>query len=170
MGTWNDTDEPIAYLITFRTYGTWLAGDKRGSIDKYHNKFRGRRAVASGLRERVHADRLKSPSFLLNAASRTLVELAIREVCHVRGWLLIAISVRTNHVHVVVSANAASSKVLNDFKAYSTRRLRERDEWEFDHSPWVEKGSRRNLWTEVHVDGARNYVLNGQGGPLPEFD
>src|SRR6185369_556860 len=29
---WNDTDIPLAYLITFRSYGTWLHGDDRGSI------------------------------------------------------------------------------------------------------------------------------------------
>ena len=25
-----NTDEPIAYFITWTTYGTWLAGDERG--------------------------------------------------------------------------------------------------------------------------------------------
>ena len=31
---WNDTDIPLAYLISFRCYGTWLHGDERGSIDR----------------------------------------------------------------------------------------------------------------------------------------
>jgi REP element-mobilizing transposase RayT len=163
-------NEPLAYLITFRTYGTWLAGDERGSIDKYRNKFGAPRAVTSHLREKIHAERLKGPPFLLNAARRRLVGSAIEEVCNFRGWSLIASNVRTNHAHVVVSGAAASSKMLNDFKAYSTRRMREHGERKFDHSPWVDKGSRRNLWTEAHVGSARNYVLNGQGGPLPDFD
>ncbi len=170
MGKWNDTDEPIAYLITFRTYGTWLAGDQRGSIDKYHNKYEGPRAVPSDRREEIHVERLKGPPFLLNAASRNLVEEAIEEVCRYRGWSLIAMNVRTNHVHIVVSGIASSAKMLNDFKAYSTRRMRENGEWRFTHSPWVDKGSRRNLWTEEHIGHARNYVINGQGGQLPEFD
>ena len=170
MGKWNDTDEPIAYLITFRTYGTWLAGDERGSIDKYHNKYGGPRAVTSRERHEVHSARLKSPPFILNATSRKLVEDAIRDVCDFRDWPLIALSVRTNHVHAVIAAAAASGKILNDLKAYSTRKPRERKAWLFDHSPWVDKGSRRNLWTEAHVAAAVNYVLNGQGGPLPDFD
>jgi len=37
---WNDTDTPLAYLITFRAYGTWLHGDARGSIDRFHNRYR----------------------------------------------------------------------------------------------------------------------------------
>lgn len=170
MGKWNDTDEPIAYLITFRTYGTWLAGDERGLIDKYHNRYGGPRAVTSRARHEVHAMRLKSPPFILHAASRKLVEAAIRDVCEFRGWPLIALNMRTNHVHAVVTAAAASGKILNDLKAYSTRKLRERKEWLFDHSPWVDKGSRQYLWTETHVELARNYVVNGQGGELPEFD
>jgi REP element-mobilizing transposase RayT len=170
MPTWNDTDEPIAYLITFRTYGTWLAGDARGSIDKYHNHFGHPRAVISGSREAVQAERLKGDPLLLNAASRKIVTEAVNEVCKFRGWPLIALHVRTNHVHVVAAAVDRSEKMLNDVKSYSTRRLRAAGEWKFEHSPWVDKGSRRYLWTEVHVDVAKNYVLNGQGGPLPEFD
>jgi REP element-mobilizing transposase RayT len=170
MGKWNETDEPIAYLITFRTYGTWLAGDERGSIDKYHNIFGGPRAVVSIERQAIHSERLKSPPFLLNARSRALVEDAIREVSSFRGWSLAALAVRTNHVHVVGFGTAGSSRMMNDFKAYATRSLRNAGEWQYKHSPWVDKGSRRFLWTEEHVDAAVNYVVNGQGGPLPEFD
>jgi hypothetical protein len=60
--------------------------------------------------------------------------------------------------------------MLNDFKSYATRSLREGGEWKHGHSPWVDKGSRRNLWTEAHVGAAVDYVVNGQGGPLPDFD
>ena len=170
MGKWNDTDEPIAYLITFRTYGTWLQGDERGSINKYHNKFGGGRAVISPERENVHRNRLKSPPFLRNAEARKIVDESIREVSQFREWPLIALNVRTNHAHVVMSATASSAKMLGDFKARSTLRLREQDLWGFEHSPWVDKGSRRNLWSEEHVRRAVNYVVNGQGGPLPDFD
>jgi len=36
---WNDTDTPLAYFLSFRSYGTWLHGDKRGSVDRFHNKY-----------------------------------------------------------------------------------------------------------------------------------
>lgn len=170
MSKWNDTDEPIAFLITFRTYGTWLAGDERGSIDKYHNEYNGPRAVSSVARSSVHRKRLKSPPFFLKGSGRRAVESAIRQVCKYRGWCLIAIAVRTNHIHVVLSGAADSARVLNDLKSYSTRGLREAKLWLHSHSPWVDKGSRRFLWTEGHVEAASNYVIHGQGGPLPEFD
>ena len=170
MGTWNDTDEPLAYLITFRTYGTWLAGDERGSIDKFHNKYGGPHAIHSEARSSIHQTRLKSEPFLLSANSRRAIEQAFREVCEYRNWVLIALNIRTNHVHLVIAATAPSGKMLNDLKSYATRKLREIGEWEHSHSPWVDKGSRRNLWNQSHIDRAAEYVVNGQGGPLPDFD
>ena len=32
--TLNDSDTALAYFISFRSYGTWLHGDQRGSIDR----------------------------------------------------------------------------------------------------------------------------------------
>ena len=29
----------VAFLIRFRTYGTWLHGDARGSVDRLHNRY-----------------------------------------------------------------------------------------------------------------------------------
>jgi hypothetical protein len=45
---WNDTDTPLAYFISFRAYGTWLHGDKRGSIDRFNNRYRAPYIQASG--------------------------------------------------------------------------------------------------------------------------
>ncbi|MCY7330485.1 MAG: hypothetical protein LH618_18185, partial [Saprospiraceae bacterium] len=59
--------------------------------------------------------------------------------------------------------------VLNDFKAYATRKLRECGLWDWEHSSWVDKGSKRKLWNEEHIYDACNYVNNGQGDDLPEF-
>ena len=39
MRDFDDNEFPLAYLITFRCYGTWLHGDERGSMDRTHNVF-----------------------------------------------------------------------------------------------------------------------------------
>ena len=169
MGKWNDTDVPLAYLITFRTYGTWLPGDERGSIDRFHNFYRGPRISANTILENQQRKKLKSEPVILDSHQRRLVGDAIREVCAYRRWHLFAINVRTNHAHVVVSAAAKSEKILNDFKAYSTRLLRQNNTWPYGHSPWVNKGSKRNLWSEEHIANASDYVVNGQGDDLPDF-
>ena len=33
------TDGILAYFSTFRTYGTWLHGDDRGSTDRSHSDW-----------------------------------------------------------------------------------------------------------------------------------
>ena len=61
-------------------------------------------------------------------------------------------------------------RALNAFKAYATRRMRRDGNWQVSHSPWADMGSKRSLWNERSVALAIDYVINGQGGELPEFD
>ena len=170
MKIWNDTDTSLAYLITFRTYGTWLPGDVRGSIDRFHNEYLGDRVTPNSALSNQHRTKLKSPPVTLDAVQRSHVENAIVSVCRFRNWDLLASAVRTNHVHVVAAIGAAPvEKALNDFKAYSTRSLRDNSCWQYDHSPWANKGSLRRLWNDESVGRACDYVINGQGDELPDF-
>ena len=168
---WNDTDIPLAYFITFRCYGTWLHGDERTSVDRHHHQYRAPRIPPNENWRRYNENQLKREPVILDADRRRAVEDAIREVCKFRGWCLHAISVRTNHVHVVVAIGSAKpERSLNDFKSYSTRRMRSNGCWHSIVSPWVDKGSKRHLWNERSVALAADYVVNGQGDELPEFD
>jgi REP element-mobilizing transposase RayT len=88
----------------------------------------------------------------------------------VRGYHLYALNVRTNHVHSVVSNKAKVERMMDSFKAYSTRALRAAGLIGMDYKPWSRHGSTRYLWTEEHIDAASDYVVNGQGGELPRFD
>jgi REP element-mobilizing transposase RayT len=168
---WNDTDIPLAYLITFRCYGTWLPGDERGSIDRFNNIYQTPYKPANKSFAKFNRELLKGDPVSLNFRQREVIEKAIREVCDFRNWILRAINVRTNHVHIVISINDAKpGKALNGFKAYSTRKMRENGCWQFEYSPWSNKGSKRYLWNERSIETAVNYVINGQGGELPDFD
>lgn len=166
---WDDGNHPAAYFITFRTYGTWLHGDVRGSIDRYHNVYRGPRVPENPVMEAQHRARLRSNPIVLDDKQRKVITEAIKEVCAHRGWTLLAINVRTNHVHVVVSPGTLRPDgALRDFKSYSTKALRSQGLWLFDHGPWVEGGSRRYLWRGSNVAAACDYVKYGQGDDVPE--
>lgn len=170
MSFWDDNEFPIAVFITFRTYGTWLHGDERGSIDRYHNRYRSPRAPGNPVMREQHAKRLKSEPVTLNGRQRATVKAAIRDVCKHRKWRLIAINVRTNHVHIVVAIGSAKPEAaVRDFKAYSTRALRNRRLWIVDHSPWVEGASCRYIWKEPGLERVCDYVVNGQGSDLPDW-
>ena len=167
---WNNTDTPLAYFISFRSYGTWLHGDDRGSIDRFHNRYGAPYLPQSAIWERHNRKQRRGDPFILGAKERLSVQRAIRETCRIRNWHLQALNVRTNHVHIVVTANRKPGLLLNAFKANATRQLREDRLWRHPFSPWADKGSKRFLWNERSVANAIDYVLNGQGGELPDFD
>ena len=167
---WNHTDTPLAYFISFRTYGTWPHGDVRGSIDRYQNQYHAPYLPATNNWHRYNQQQLKRPPLILGARQREAISAALLETCNIRNWILLAFNVRTNHVHTVVSANRGSELVLTALKANATRQLRDYGLWMHVFSPWARKGSKRNLWTERSIVRAIDYVLHGQGDDLPDFD
>lgn len=153
-------DDPLAYFLTWTTYGTWLPGDERGWIKE-----------AEGFQQpdwrRKHESRrkLQEEPCILNGEQRVLVEATIRRHCEIRSWKLWTVSARTNHVHVVVSATANPKTIMDQLKAWCTRRLKElnsrrncpvRINW------WTEDGSRRFLNDQTALEDAVIYVAEGQ--------
>src|SRR5690606_41469706 len=112
----------------------------------------------------LSGNRMKRPPVKLTARMRRAVEKAIRETCGLRNWTLLAINVRTNHVHVVVAIGPKKPGIaLNALKANATRELRSGGCWTLDATPWADKGSERYLWNEKSVAEAIDYVTNLQG-------
>src|SRR5436190_23089117 len=103
VNMWNDTDTPLAYFISFRCYGTWLHGDKRGSIDRFNNRYRAPYIEPNTSWRCYNAENLAGEPVLLDESRRSSVETAVRETCLFRNWNLHVVNARTNHVHVVVS-------------------------------------------------------------------
>jgi len=60
--------------------------------------------------------------------------------------------------------------MMDAFKAFATKELRIAGLIERDFKPWSRHGSTKYLWTEDHIAAAVNYVVNGQGADLIEFD
>ncbi|MGV3720558.1 MAG: transposase [Actinomycetota bacterium] len=155
---------PLAYLISYRCYGTWLHGDNRGSVD-LQNRTPGQPYVPPDVvRERAEFLRLKHDPVTLSPQQRAVVEDALRQVCSHRGWELHQIAVQTNHLHIVVSAPETPERVMNAFKAWSTRALRASSLIAADAKVWARHGSTRYLWSDDAVADARKYVAEGQSG------
>jgi REP element-mobilizing transposase RayT len=150
--------EPLAYLITWTTYGTWLPGDERGWVD------RGTPGVQAPdpARQGAAYQQLVEAPVILDPEQRALVEATVRAHCDFRHWSLHAVNVRSNHVHVVVTAPATEpKKVMDQFKAWCSRRLNERagkvqDRW------WTRHGSTKWINDEDYFHNAIRYVLERQ--------
>jgi REP element-mobilizing transposase RayT len=158
---------PSGYLLTFRTHGTWLHGDSRGSVDRFHKIYGTSLLPPNRQRQKYERKLLKRRPVTLNARQRKAVEAGIRETCDIRKWTLWTVNVRTNHVHAVVSANCKPDLIMTALKANATRCMKEAGLWTSAIGPWVYRGSKRYLWTEKQLNDAIAYVMYDQGEPLP---
>ncbi len=156
-------DEPLAFFITFRTYGTWLHGDPRGSVDRFHNRYGIPKLPPNKMRQQYETGLLKRKPVLLTVKQREAAADGIREICKKRNWCLWVVNVRTNHAHAVVTASCDSKKVRAALKASATKVMRERRCWCGSQSPWADKGSRIRLNTRKHLIAAIVYVQYDQG-------
>jgi len=170
MSDYDDNEFPLAYLITVRCYGTWLHGDERLSVDRHGLNIYGReRRTVNVKLEKIMRVNMSDKPVLLNESQRAVVTDAINEVCGHRHYSLLAMNVRSNHFHVVVSAKTKPEPIADALKSYSTRKLRELGLIGETVRPWARGRSRRYLWKPKHVTRAIDYVLNGQGD-IPTFD
>ena len=168
---WDDNQFPLAYLLTFRTYGTWHHGEKQGAVDRKHfNQFGSPTMPITVELAEAEFARQNHPTFILNDHQRSAVEMSIREVCDYRGYFLHALNVRTNHVHAVVGAAQKPEKVVEAFKSYATRRLRDDGSIGRGARIWSRHASTRYLWEDRKVVAAVDYVLYSQGDEFESLD
>jgi REP element-mobilizing transposase RayT len=105
----------------------------------------------------------------LTNAQRAVVETTIRDHCTIRNWQLHAVNARTNHVHVVITADREPDEVMNQLKAWCSRKLSDaggltttvakkagRRHW------FTEDGDKQLIDNEEFLQNAIKYVLEGQ--------
>jgi REP element-mobilizing transposase RayT len=154
--------DPLAYFITFRTYGTWLPGDPRGTVDAAHRSA-GEPFADPDPAKHARARRVsRAGALVLDDAARECIASAICEVCCRRGWEVLALNVRTNHVHVVITAPVLPERVMSDLKAWGTRQLVAGAHVPARRPVWSRHGSTRWIWTEQDLQTVTDYVLNRQ--------
>jgi REP element-mobilizing transposase RayT len=156
------------YPITFTSYGTRLHGDVRGTVDRAHARPGQAQAAWDPDRAIAALERMRSEPMVLGRAERATVDATVRAVCAHRGWSLLALSVRTNHVHAVIAGKASAERMMNDLKAYATRRLVEAHLCERGRRIWTRHGSVRQLCAPRSVEAACRYVCEGQGTDLAD--
>ena len=155
--------QPLAYLLTWTCYRTWLHGDDRGSVDSETNQYGESFLPPSVPRQTCEQKRLTYDPFTLGDGEHKIVSETIKAHCQHRGWELLAVNIRTTHVHVVVSYPEVLPKVaMNQLKSWSTRRLREAHVVDSQWRLWTNHCSTRYLWTPVSVEAAINYVKEYQ--------
>ena len=106
---------------------------------------------------------LNDSPLILSIEQRVAIEKGLQELCLKRHWQLHAINVRSNHIHLVVTAvETKPEKVMSDMKAKATRVLRKMKVISEDRKPWTEHGSTIYLFNQEEFVNACHYVRDCQ--------
>ena len=151
-------NQPLGFFISFRTYGTWLHGDERGSVDRRHNQFGTPLVSPSNARQGFESQSLRHEPVDLTPDGRRVVLDSIRDVALHKAWTLHAADARTNHVHVVITAPPLPERVMNTLKTWATRRLREAGLARQDQRIWSRHGSTIYLFRPENMAEKIRYV------------
>jgi hypothetical protein len=162
--------KPLAYFLTFTTYGTWLHGDERKSIVV-------KNGIARPIKPNAHfqlyqREHLQSPPVKFDAHQRKVVLNTLLRHCELKSWQLFAAHVRTTHVHMVVQSDKAPEQATADLKAWCTRHLRQSG-YPLPNV-WTRHESTIYIFTYTKLIEKIRYVVYEQGKPMnvyidPEF-
>lgn len=106
----------------------------------------------------------------LDEPRRRAVLASVVERCMDREWNLLAAHVRTNHIHLVIEAEAPPERVMNDLKSFASRRLNDLGFDEAGRKRWARHGSTRWLWKRNAVLSAISYVIDKQGEKMAVYE
>ncbi len=163
-------DQPLAYFISFHTYGTWLHGAARGSVDRDHNEPGSPFLPADPVRHTKTRERMSQEPYCLDPERRAVVRDAVVAECQFRGWRLLALHVRSNHVHMVVAADREPEFVMRACKAHASQCLNKAGLDGADRKRWTSHGSTLYLWNEEAVTEKIDYTLHRQGEAMAVYD
>jgi REP element-mobilizing transposase RayT len=163
---------PIAYHITFGTYGTRLHGDERGTVDRAMNEPGDPVIGADPAWWERERKKLKFEPVVLAAEEMRFAESVMPVVCERGGWAYHTGAAGPDHIHVLLSADAEGDAVRKWFKRWLGEALSARWKRPDGATWWAECGSVKWVWTSAYYRAVFRYV-DGQrasGPAVPESE
>jgi len=151
-------DSPLAYHITFGTYGARLHGDPRGTVDRRQNAHGQHIVECSEGRERLEAGQLRRPPVLLTTEQRASAQEALVDVCLRGGWELIQVACRSDHVHVLLSSDRDPKAIRRWLKRWLGEAMSARWPLPYGQSWWAKGGSTKWVWDEAYLRSVDEYL------------
>ena len=153
----------MTYLITWCCYGSHIPGQE-GIVSKRNHHFGTRIAAPNIYFARASRAAMADQPFELDSVQRQIVLKAIVDVGQYRRWTILAVHVRTTHVHVVIDGDLAPERIMHDLKSYASRALN------CAQQKWARHGSTRYLYTRETLANAVRYVLEKQSEPMAVYN
>jgi len=140
----------IGFMATWTTYGTWLQGDKRGYVKN------GAVLEANVELEKYNKILLRQNIVKIPKHLRTTVKNSILQEAEEIGQKVYAITVCSNHVHIVVeSIGKRCGYSVGRFKRAATKALKE---YGFSNIVWTKGFDKRYCYHQHELDTKIKYV------------
>ncbi|MHC4460430.1 MAG: transposase [Planctomycetota bacterium] len=143
--------ETYGYMVTWTTYGSWLQGDERGFVKK------GEVLGASKGLKKHNRRRRKGNGVKLKKSEREVARRAMLAEAERIGEKILALSVWSNHVHVVIGEGGKPiGKVVSRLKSAANYALWERG---IDGRMWTRGYDKRFCFDERALKDRMAYVM-----------
>ena len=142
--------ELIGYMLTWRTYGTWLQGDERGYVKD------GEILKPNPKLEKSNLSSLKQQIITLDPQRKITVQNAIVEEAKRIDHKIYAIAVCSNHVHIVAENNHTPiNQAVKRYKNVATAALKRTG---LNAKLWTKGFDKRFCFTEKELKQKIEYV------------
>jgi REP element-mobilizing transposase RayT len=142
----------VGFMATWTTYGTWLQGDERRYVKD------GKTLDANKNLKKANLQSLKKDVVKLKKSYRSLVKQTILTEAKTLGQMVRAISVYSNHVHIVVEKDKYSIEyTVGRYKRAATVALRKRG---MQGRIWTKGFDKRFCFDNESLQKRTKYVLN----------
>jgi REP element-mobilizing transposase RayT len=149
---------PIAYHITFGTYGTRLHGDERGTVDRATNRP-GDPIIGSDpswwARER---NRLNFEPVELTDEQMRFAESVMPSICERGGWTFHTGAGGPDHIHALLTADAEGDAVRKWIKRWLGELMSHRWARPEGATWWAEGGSVKWVWEPSYSRNVFDYL------------
>lgn len=149
---------PLAYHITWGTYGKRLHGDARPTVDRDHNEFGTPPLPRDDERNARERELLKFAPVELTVEQRLFIESIVSSVCERGHWTFLTCAAGPDHVHVVLSSHFDPETIRRLLKRWIGQALSEHWPLEPGSTWWAEDGSTKWAFDEGYRENMMKYV------------
>lgn len=99
--------------------------------------------------------------------------MVVRSDCRVvpaKAWGLLALHIRSNHVHVAISADREPGRLMSDLKARASHELSRAGFETAERIRWTRHGSTLHLFKQSIVEEKVEYISCQRGERMAWFD
>ncbi|MBW8036726.1 MAG: hypothetical protein FVQ79_14150 [Planctomycetes bacterium] len=140
----------IGYMLTWNTYGRWLQGDERGYVKN------GQSLGCNAKLKKANQSRMVGSAFRLDEIQKTIVRNQILETAKRMAHTFYAVSVCSNHVHIVASSvDETIGEIVRMYKRETVYALRKEG---VEGNVWARGYDKRFCYNEGSLQARIEYV------------